>query len=88
MQQDQTHLLQYGQKMVVVRYLVGMKIVLGATLNWQLTDGTVLGDLEWFCGNYSYYNLDYSYGSKEVAGKLPNSYGLYDMGGNPLGMEP
>tara|TARA_B110000037_G_C16881393_1_gene408143 strand:+ start:63 stop:560 length:498 start_codon:yes stop_codon:yes gene_type:complete len=37
-----------------------------------------LSDYAWFCGNQS----TPTYGSKEVATKLPNGVGLYDMQGN------
>ena len=48
----------------------------GCSTDWTLSDGSVLGDLAWFCGNNS------NHGSKEIAQKLPNDFGLYDMHGN------
>ena len=54
----------------------------GCSENWTLSDGTVLGDMAWFCGNYSNFNSAYPDGSKEVATRDPNGYGLYDMSGN------
>jgi formylglycine-generating enzyme len=42
-----------------------------------LTDGSQLSELIWYCAN----NTE-QYGSKEVATKLANDFGLYDMSGN------
>ena len=40
----------------------------------------LLRNYSWYCGNND--NAYGVYGSKEVAGKLPNDFGLYDMHGN------
>jgi formylglycine-generating enzyme required for sulfatase activity len=45
----------------------------------ELTDGRVLGDLLWFCGNK--VDLGYS-GPNPVGMKEPSGFGLYDMLGN------
>ena len=43
--------------------------------NLTLTDGSVLDDVAWYCGNYA--------GTCEPVGSLqPNYWGLYDMSGN------
>ena len=60
----------------------GYEYHIGCSETWTLSDGTILGDMAWFCGNYSYYNSAYPHGSKEVATRDPNDYGLYDMSGN------
>jgi formylglycine-generating enzyme required for sulfatase activity len=41
-----------------------------------LDDGTLISSISWYCGNNA------TYGIKEVAQKLPNTFGLYDMYGN------
>ena len=50
----------------------------GCSLDWTLSDGSILGEGAWFCAN----NDGSSYGSKEVATQIPNDFGLYDMNGN------
>ncbi|MEC7986864.1 MAG: SUMF1/EgtB/PvdO family nonheme iron enzyme, partial [Myxococcota bacterium] len=54
----------------------------GCNLNWTLSDGTTFADLGWFCGNTNYYNPSQSSGSREVATKSANDFGLFDMTGN------
>jgi len=54
----------------------------GCSLSWTLSDGSTLGDLGWFCANNQWNNASYPLGSKEVATKIPNDNGLYDMRGN------
>lgn len=49
----------------------------------KIQDGSTnppLSDYAWFCGNR--YDSTYYNGSKPVALKLPNGFGLYDMHGN------
>ncbi len=47
---------------------------------WNLTDGTALSELGWYCGNNNANG--FGYGSKESATREPNDFGLYDMSGN------
>ncbi len=47
---------------------------------WSLTDGSTLLDMGWYCGNNNANG--FSYGSKAVATREPNDFGLYDMSGN------
>jgi len=54
----------------------------GCSENWTLSDGTILGDIAWFCGNNLLYNSSYPNGSKEVATRESNGFGIYDMHGN------
>ena len=54
----------------------------GCTASLILSDGTLLDDISWFCGNNLNYNSSADYGAKEVGTKADNDYGLWDMHGN------
>ena len=52
----------------------------GTTTRWSLGDEN--GDDEGLLGNYAWYDCNDGCNTKVVGGKLPNSWGLYDMYGN------
>lgn len=53
----------------------------GCQRDWTLEDGSHLSDYAWFCGNNIGAFGDPLYGTKPVALKQPNGFGLFDMVG-------
>ena len=56
--------------------------VSGGPVYTDETEPDVIGDYAWYSGNNSGLPGDSTYGNKEVAGKIANPLGLYDMTGN------
>ena len=81
MRRGQDKAQRFGPKWGVVKSLLEW-IPRGVWTLPALSDGSLLSDLAWYCGNNASSETDSAHGTKPVAQKVPNDFGLYDMNGN------